>query len=58
MSELDEEESNKVEQWPVRMNMADHPIDELHRAVGKIKTGKVAGKFGILPDMIVVMMFS
>ena len=47
MSEFDEEELNKVEQRPVRMNKADLPTDdELNRAVGRIKSGKVARKSG------------
>ena len=52
MSEFNEKDLNKVEQLLVRMSMGDLPTDdELNRAVGKIKSGKVTGKSGILPEM-------
>lgn len=48
-------EVERERQRPVKDDMADPPTEEeLLAAVAKLKSGKAAGKSGILPEMVKV----
>ena len=52
-SEFSMEELSKVRQRPLRPAMAEPPSEEeVHSALGKMKSGKAGGETGILPEML------
>ena len=52
-SQFNVNEIMKARQRPVRHELAELPtMEELMKAIGKVKNGKAAGSSGILPEMI------
>ena len=52
-SQFNEVELARIRQRPIKSQMADLPtMEELIKAVGKLKTGKAGGSSGILPEMV------
>ena len=52
-SEFSIKELSKVRQRPLRPAMAEPPSEEeVHSALGKMKSGKAGGETGILPEML------
>ena len=52
-SQFNEAEIKKTRQRPVRHQLAEVPtMDELTKAIGKLKNGKAGGASGILPEMV------
>ena len=53
VSEIDMTELEQARQRPPRTEMADPPSsEEMENAISKLRTGKAAGKSGILPEMV------
>ena len=52
-SEFSLDELELVRQRPVRVDLTEPPsVEELERAIGKLRSGKAGGKSGILPEMV------
>ena len=53
LNEFSEDELEKVQQRPLRPDLAELPSEEeVWAAVGKLKGGKAGGSTGILPEMV------